>query len=390
MVGRNMHMDTYFAPAERSSSEELQKDVEVASQNPVISGVMQMVSGLLAILNEHRQILTINAALLDMLGIEDAGEALGLRPGEAIQCIHAHDMPGGCGTSKFCPTCGMAVAIVASLESGQPEHRICVATVERDGECADLYLQVHASPITSEGQRFTLLFLQDITAHQQRAALERVFFHDITNLIQALRMTTHLLDVGGAHNAGQLTERVKQITQRLAKEVEIQKTLADADADGYHLSLQDVAVGQIIQDLAQVFAGHPAAKGKTLRLPKPIPQVWLYTDMSLLLRLLTNMLLNAFEATEEGGEVKLWLEQSQDALTFCVWNQRAIPHDIALRVFQRNFSTKKEAGRGLGTYAMKLFGEDYLGGRVGFTTSALEGTMFRLWLPRNTSLDGVA
>jgi hypothetical protein len=38
-----------------------------------------------------------------------------------------------------------------------------------------------------------------------------------------------------------------------------------------------------------------------------------------------------------------------DDFTFCVWNQEVIPEDIALRIFQRNNSTKKESGRGMGT-----------------------------------------
>ena len=51
-----------------------------------------------------------------------------------------------------------------------------------------------------------------------------------------------------------------------------------------------------------------------------------------------------------------------------------------MKIFQRSFSTKGE-GRGLGTYSMKLLTERYLGGRVSFTTSADEGTIFKVALP---------
>lgn len=40
-----------------------------------------------------------------------------------------------------------------------------------------------------------------------------------------------------------------------------------------------------------------------------------------------------------------------------------------LSVFKRYFSTKSKSGRGIGTYSMKLFGERYLGGKVGFYCS---------------------
>jgi hypothetical protein len=47
---------------------------------------------------------------------------------------------------------------------------------------------------------------------------------------------------------------------------------------------------------------------------------------------------------------------------------------------QRYFTTKKEQGRGLGTYGMKLIGERYLRGKVSFETSSA-GTVFTFSLP---------
>ncbi|MHC4874743.1 MAG: ATP-binding protein [Planctomycetota bacterium] len=55
--------------------------------------------------------------------------------------------------------------------------------------------------------------------------------------------------------------------------------------------------------------------------------------------------------------------------------------DVKLRVFQRNFSTKADNGRGLGTFSMKLFGEKFLGGSVTFVSTEEEGTVFKLTLP---------
>jgi signal transduction histidine kinase len=89
----------------------------------------------------------------------------------------------------------------------------------------------------------------------------------------------------------------------------------------------------------------------------------------------------ALEAAEEGEAVKVWVEIDGGPVTFCVWNRAVIPAAIRLRLFQRNFSTKAQSGRGIGTYSMKLFGEEVLGGRVGFTSSRGEGTTFRFVHP---------
>jgi signal transduction histidine kinase len=377
-----MREDSYFAPAERARDDELQHQVEIASQNPIVDALMKAISGLVAVLNEQRQILCINDTLLETLGIQDAYEVLGLRLGEAINCIHAREHPGGCGTSRFCATCGAAIAIVTSLANDRAEERECVATIERAGQQVDLYFRVRCCPITLEKERFLLLFLQDITTQQRRAALERVFFHDINNIIGALKINSHLLVHQGERGTRSIGERIKKLTSRLAKEVEIQKALSYEGLSDYQLTLEEVSSGEILQEIQETFANHPAARTKHLHLPESLVDGRLTTDVSLLLRILTNMLVNAFEATAKGGEVKLWLEQTEETTTFCVWNNQAIPDDVASRVFQRNFSTKQGAGRGLGTYAIKLFGETYLKGKVDFTTSEKNGTVFRLCLPQ--------
>ena len=96
------------------------------------------------------------------------------------------------------------------------------------------------------------------------------------------------------------------------------------------------------------------------------------------------MVTNALEATPGGGRVRVWAERLDGdprwACAFHVRNGTAIPRAIALRIFQRSFSTKARKGRGIGTYSMKLLGERYLGGEVGFTTGE-GGTTFTLRLP---------
>ena len=116
-------METYFAEAERASEKELVAEIVTVNNSPVMTGLLHLISGLLLILNVHRQIVSLNSSLLKMLGIEDTSEALGLRPGEALQCIHAHEEPAGCGTTKYCSTCGAAIAIVASLSQDKPAER---------------------------------------------------------------------------------------------------------------------------------------------------------------------------------------------------------------------------------------------------------------------------
>ncbi|MFO7605980.1 MAG: PAS domain-containing sensor histidine kinase [Desulfurivibrionaceae bacterium] len=371
-------MDTYFAPAERANEKEIVTEIEIVSKNPLVSGLLHSISGLLAVLDKHRQIITLNDSFLQMLGIDDPAKALGLRPGEVLRCIHAHDEPAGCGTTKFCSTCGAAIAIVSSLGQDKPVEKFCALSVNRGGKEVDIALLVKSHPIKIDNKKFLLLFLQDITKQQQRAALERTFFHDVNNMLSMLVGASELLVL---EEPTELAKSICQAAQRLTKEVAIQRCLSQSESFDYLPVWLELTTGQILEELHSFFANHPVAIGKNINISNDYPVVSIKTDISLLLRILCNMVINAFEATAENGEVKIWLEHEGDYLSFCVWNAQEIPQDVTNRIFQRNFSTKEQAGRGIGTYSMKLLGEKILGGQVSFTTSKTEGTIFRFTYP---------
>jgi len=374
-------METYYAPPERVGKDELTPEIVSVSEHPVINTLLGVVSGLLAVLNEHRQILALNESLLAMMGVEKAEEALGLRPGEALGCVHAREMPGGCGTSAFCSTCGAAIAIVTSLEGEGPAERTCALTVQRGEGKVDLYLRVRSSPIVFNGRRLLLLFIQDITLQQRWTIMERIFFHDVNNTLNHLAGISELMEIDGDRNPGRWAKELQPVIQRLIQEVKIQQTLVQTDMGLYRPVFREVSIREVFDELGRTFQNHPLARDRRIDLPEPADIQMVRTDLSLLLRILDNMLINAFEASEPGEEVRVRCRRQENGIAFSVWNRRAIPEDVARRIFQRNFSTKQDIGRGLGTYSMKLFGEGFLGGKVDFATSQEEGTTFRIVLP---------
>ena len=389
MISRGSNLDgtgaiaveTYFASPERVRDEELKHDLAFIGNHPLMSVLLTTASGLVAVLNEHRQILSVNTAFLDAMGIHDAQSIMGLRPGEAVQCVHAHDMKAGCGTGRFCSTCGAAIAIVASLATEKPEERRCLVTVQRGAQTLDLCLQVRSCVIKLEDRKLVLLFLQDTTSYHRWALLERAFFHDISSLIMGISGYADLLAYGDETELRGIGVTVSQLTDRLLDEVRLHRMLLQQGFDEFPVVFRDISLEQVAQDMRGLFGSHPVALGKRLVLPEPIRGRPVVADASLLFRIVANMLVNAFEATDEGGEVRLWFEQDQGGTSFCVWNNAFIPENVAMRIFQRYYSTKAEMGRGLGTYVIRLLGEQFLGGKVSFTTSEAGGTVFRFDLP---------
>lgn len=365
---------TFFASPERSSEEELAREIGLVSENPLMDTLMASVGGLLAVLDKNRQILTVNETLLKKLNLENLDDLRGLRPGEALHCSFSDDGPGGCGTGRYCSTCGAAIAITSCLATNKTVERRCIITCN-DGR--DLVFQVRAHPVDLEGYRFIMLFLMDITKWEQRAVLERTFFHDINNLLQGLSSASELLLT---YQDESLTELVRETSLRLINEVGIQRYLLEGEFPCVQVRKGPHILGEILKELENQFRHNPLVKGKKVEyLCRDRGRV-IETDSSLLLRILNNMVSNALEASSDGETVRVRCRPTGEGCTFEVENSQFIEPTVANRIFQRNFSTKEGTGRGLGTFSMKLLGEKMLGGRVSFTSSPEGGTVFSLCL----------
>lgn len=371
--------ETFFAPPERLGAEPLTQDIQTVAAHPVVDEIMRASSGLFAVMNEQRQIIAINESFLHTMGVENSAEVLGLRLGEYVKCTHACEMPGGCGTSRYCSTCGAAIAIVTALETMETVERRCILTTERDYKELDIYFNVRSHPIGFNDKKYLLLFMQDISIQQQWAYLENTFLHDISNTLQGLIGASASL-MNESKITKQRVDMVSKLSQRLAQEVAIQKTLSTTLSCSYNPIYNTLSAIGLLDEVHNIFHHHPAKKQRILEIIVPEIDISFVSDHALVSRILVNMVINALEAASDGEQVKVSIETTSESITFSIWNRKAIPADVANRIFQRNFTTKEGFGHGLGTYSMKLFGEKILGGKVSFTTDEQTGTTFRFTL----------
>lgn len=373
-------METHFAPPERVDGEALRVEIDAVTSSPIVDSLLRAVDGLVAVLDEHRQVLALNHELLRAAGVDRPEAALGLRPGELLGCAHAHEMEAGCGTSRFCSTCGAAIAITTSLAKDEAVERMCALHVQRGDQEHDLYLSVRACPIRISGQRFLLLFMQDVSRDQELEALQRIFFHDVNNLLSGLLGGAEVLEEG-TEDAKEVAHEVAVLARRLHREMVVQRALTSGNRFDFRTRPERTTLAHVVADLEQIFAHHPVATGLKLGFTAD-SYGEVAVDVPLLLRVLANMITNACEASQPGQEVRVVARLvDPSTASWSVWNPGAIPEAVQRRVFQRNFSTKSGGGRGLGTYSMKLLGETFLRGRVRFTSSPDAGTTFELQLP---------
>jgi hypothetical protein len=349
-------------------------------ENPMVRAILDSIEGLVMILDAERRVLAANPELLESLELQESESLIGKLPGDAMGCIHAGETPLGCGSAPACTQCGTLFAIVTSQERNGPAPAECCLNIRRGERLESCEFQVRATPLVLGAHRLTILVLQDISARKRREVLESLFFHDVRDAVQGITAWSEALGMAESDPQG-VAQRILALSMRLNEQVAWKHRLFQAEAGTLGLNLGELSVAAGLGRLRVQFEETELLRGRTLRIEGPPESVCIRTDQDLLLQILGDMVTNALEATAEGGVVRVRWEAGNGTGRFTVHNPGAMAEEVALRVFQRTFTTKPEPGRGLGTYSMKILGENLLGGRVSFRSSAKEGTTFILELP---------
>jgi signal transduction histidine kinase len=363
---------TYFAPAETATPEALRRQHTVVVAASQLREAFDAIPDGVLVLNRQRQIVFANRAFCSFVGVSDPLVLLGLRPGEAVGCIRVAGTACPCGTTEHCRACGAVDAILAS-HGGQPQTREC--RIQRGAAAGPLDLRVRAAPFALEGERFTLFILQDIAHEKRRAALERIFFHDVLNTAGNIKSLIDLVSTAGPEEAPRYQELLEQLSAELVGQIQAQRELLAAEAGELVVNPEEVDPAELLRNAAALYGG--ATPVQTEVPPKPPTML---TDRVLLQRVLANMIKNAAEAAGTAETIRAGLTVEGERITFWVRNRAVLAPMVKLQIFQRSFSTKGP-GRGLGTYSMQLLSERYLRGSVDFTSSELEGTTFRATYP---------
>ncbi len=365
-------INTYFAPAKRSTVEELEEQKKYFQNQQQLTFFLDSVPIMYLILNENRQIIYANKTTLCALGINDFNTILGLRPGEAVNCVHAKEMTGGCGTSEACRYCGAVKAIISSIDN-IPSIEEC--RIPTDTNSA-FDLRVFTSPYEAEGKKFVIFSIVDISDEKRRRNLERIFFHDVLNIAGGIKGISAVIQEN-PEEINDFKDLLYDSSNQLMNEILTQRDITNAENNELSLHIVDVNSKKILNFLTSFYSQQELCKNKTIVANENCVNINFNTDEALLLRVLGNMTKNALEASDKGQTVTLNVNISEDKkrIIFSVHSQKFIPRKIQLQIFQRSFSTKG-ANRGLGTYSMKLLSEKYLKGKVSFISDEQFGTTF--------------
>lgn len=399
-----MAMQTEFAPAERAGDHEVKRQYRLLAAAPLVREFLDSLPNMVLVLNRQRQIVFANDAFWSFVAVDDEMAAsqgpchkeslgcftlsyLGLRPGEAFRCVRSSLSEGGCGTTLFCRACGTVQSILNSQEKGALDEQECRMTCGQQKVSLDL--RVWSRPISIDSETFTVFSVVDISDEKRRAVLERIFFHDVLNTVSGVKGLADLLVEAGLSEsetrdvAGMLSESAQQ----LVEEISAQRMLSAAERGDLKVSTEPICSLELMFQIVRQFHSADCAAGKILKVSELAEHIEFVSDPLLIRRVLINLTKNALEAVGAGSCVSLNSFVKDGAVCFSVHNDIVMPPEVQRQLFSRSFSTKG-AGRGLGTYSIKLISEKYLNGLVSFVSNEERGTIFTVCYPRTIPADG--
>ena len=266
-------MKSYFAPAERLKTE------DVAAQHSIMKGLFPLstlfagLDSMVLVLNRQRQIVERYPAD-SPFHTDGTLSPVGLRPGEAFDCVNAATNEGGCGTSPACRYCGAVQAIQECLTEQTPVKREFSLRAGSGRERAGEY-RLTAVPFPWEGETFVLLFFENRQDEKRRQVMERLFFHDLLNTASGLSMHLDLLARRELpQELKKEIEKIVGITRTLIGEIDDQKILANAENGTLQVRRDFIHSLEFLSSLRNEFAPLAAERKVALEL-RPFAQAFL-------------------------------------------------------------------------------------------------------------------
>jgi len=331
------------------------------------------------LLDKNRKIIHSNNRFLNDNELASVTALFGKGPGDIFQCENAE--LAGCGNSKNCSFCGIFRTISECHRTNAVITNPCKLIVNRNAFIKAFEFTARCSPIKVGNDRYFLLTLTDESAENRKLNLERIFFHDVLNMVNGLQGLLQVMRLLPSQDEpNDYLNMFSNIANRLCETITSQRDLLNAEKKELAVTLKQVTAKEVIDMVKEnsLFIGNEDAKNIQIKMNKT--DLKFHTDPVLLSRVLVNMVKNALEAPNTTPVVTLGCKANNNHIDFYVHNYAYIGEDSAKSIFQPMCSTKGN-NRGLGTYSMRLIGENYLKGKIRFKSLPEKGTTFTIQLP---------
>lgn len=294
---------------------------------------------------------------------------LRISPGDLLKCSNARQAPKGCGTHENCKVCRLRNMVETSMQTKQKMEADADLLI---GDNTDFSVHAYSTPFEHNGKVGSVVLFVDKTDQHREFLMERVFFHDLLNLSGALNGILGCMEK--TSDTKEMMGIVRNISSQLLSEIEAQRDLIYARNGILKPKPCEFKASECVDFVHDSLTPIAHMYNVTIDTDSTLTDERLMSDKALVNRVLHNMLKNACEANP-GSTVRFKARGLNGKIVFSVHNDAVMTDTVKSRVFIYGNSTKG-AGRGLGTYGMKLIGENVLKGRVWFTSKEGAGTEF--------------
>jgi nitrogen fixation/metabolism regulation signal transduction histidine kinase len=222
-----------------------------------------------------------------------------------------------------------------------------------------------------------------VTSERQAAwsLMARKVAHEVKNPLTPIAVSIADLKRSFEQKRADFPEILDQATRTVAAEVETLKHLLQEFSDFGRLPeprLAPVRLGDLLADLETLYGAEIAA-GR-LAIHADAPDTRFTADAGQIRQALINLIKNALEAVEQGGEVRVTAAARDGQLDLAVADTGpGLSDDAKQRLFTPGFSTKQDGG-GLGLTIVERIVNDH-GGRIAVDSRLGGGTTVRVALP---------
>jgi len=215
--------------------------------------------------------------------------------------------------------------------------------------------------------------------------------HEVGNPLAAISSLVQMLKRRNPDDY--MGERLELVDEQLKR---IQRTLRElvdfSRPANLEKSLCDIH--SVVEEALNIAKYYKRKKGRKIitKFAKQLPKIRTVKDQ--LVQVFLNLILNAMDATQEGGSVEIGTNYSQGWIDISIADDgHGIPENLQQKVFQPYFTTK-ETGTGLGLFVCKNIIDQMDDTKIELVKTSAEGTTFTVsvtcenvcnWQPENST-----
>jgi putative PEP-CTERM system histidine kinase len=217
--------------------------------------------------------------------------------------------------------------------------------------------------------------IQQYRAMEAYQTMSTFMVHDLKNLASTLSLTMQNLPIH-FENPEFRSDALRVIQQTMTR-INTMCGRLSLLSQKIELKRGEGDINEIVNSVLCCLDG--SQKGRVVRDLRPLP-TFLF-DSEQMQKVITNLILNANEATEDGAEILISTGQKDGWVTLSVRDSGCgMTKEFMERSLFTPFKTTKKNGMGIGLFHSKMIVEAH-GGRIEVESEPGSGTTFRVMLP---------